>query len=186
MRRRTKGPKRRGKPHRFMAVQDDSTAVSSDKNNPSSQKSCTKVVNQVVSSHSRKEYESDSFFMDIGTYCQICYNSNHVTLGCCHLKQGTQFVRSMNRNNKARFGSNGDHRRQMQYRASRYSPPFPKNLSPQGKFNSNRNKYVNTQYPPRHGSQSNLSYSNAPTDSSANAASRSEPPPHRGCAQSKR
>lgn len=116
------------------------------------------------------KYESDSLFMDSGTYCRACHSSNHATSKCRHLKKHIQFVESGNRNYEARFGMERDHRRQTQYPAGHYYPPPPTCQSPPRTFKKNfYNEGRNKRCGPRHGPGSNRSYSNAPTHRAANA-----------------
>lgn len=49
------------------------------------------------------------------------YSFNHVTSLCRNRKKHSQFIKALNRNYEARFGIEGNHRRQTQYSASYHS-----------------------------------------------------------------
>lgn len=50
--------------------------------------------------------------MDNGSCCLVCYSSNPIGSEFRHLKQDTHIMKGRNRNYEARFGMNGDNRRQ--------------------------------------------------------------------------
>lgn len=114
-----------------------------------------------------KSYQSDSLFMETRTYYWVCNRGSHVASGCHHIKQYTQFVNARNWNCAARFRINGDYRKN--------PVPCQSLISALNKYSNVRQafsaktiaKWHNTRYAALHGSGSNCSYSNPPTDRSA-------------------
>lgn len=136
----TKDPNRSGKLLRVMAIDDTGTPSTSEKEAHSLEHTWAQVVSPIASASSSSADDSDLTFMVTGTYCRFWYSSNHVTSECRHLKQETQFVWARNSNYEAKFGENGNTRKQIQHPVSRLSPPPKGNPAPRGKFNNNINQ----------------------------------------------
>lgn len=119
-------------------------------------KTWTQVVSQVALSPSSKEYKSHVFPPDIATYCRVGHGSTHVNSKSYHLKENILFVKIHNRNFKARFGMEGENRRQTPYLANHRSQPSLRCKSPQRTLNKNLyNKGRNPRYTPSHGADLN-------------------------------
>lgn len=90
----------RDEQRRIVVIKYKDTPSSSSKNAPSTTNLWGQLVSQVDPLLPSKDYESDSSFMNTGTYYRASYSSDHVTSKCCQLKQGTHFDEARNRNYK--------------------------------------------------------------------------------------
>lgn len=166
--RSTQDHERREAPRNALVVEDDCTPFTSDKNVPPPQKSSARVLNQVASVISKKEYESDSFFMDSSKNCRAWYSSNYVTSKCRHQKEDTQFVEIRKRNYEVHPGMEKyDLRQTLQPTCHHFPPPSSSQRPPRTSIKTMYNKGCNMRYIPQHGQRSNCSYLNASTDNSA-------------------
>lgn len=122
-------------------------------------------MNQVAVLPSSNNFESSSSFMDSGSYWQVCFNINHVTLRWRHLSQYIYFLKVQNWSYEARFGRNGDQTRQILYSTNHYFPR-PPNLQSAAKACNNNfiSKACYTRYTAHHSPGSSRLCWNAPTD----------------------
>lgn len=118
VRRNPKGWKGEEKPHNVIAIQNSGTPSTYEKYAHSTVKCGEPVLNLITLASSKNGDELEYSFMDSGTSYRVCYRRNHVTFRCRHIMKETHFLETYNHNYEARFGMEGNHRKQIRYPAS--------------------------------------------------------------------